>query len=71
MGYHVGGGPRVKYGISIFRWLDDRILMIEDYPYEGTYFCGDLDLALPEDKQCGDLTKKESELNVFMFFMIF
>ena len=32
--------------------------MIDDYAYVGLDFQGDMDLALPEDDQWGDLGKK-------------
>ena len=55
MDHHCGGGLRVKYGATFFDWLDDQLLMIEDYTYVGTDFRGDLDLALLVDEQWGDL----------------
>ena len=41
------GRGRVKFGDPFFRWLQDQILMIEDYAYAGTDFTGDPDLPLP------------------------
>jgi hypothetical protein len=32
--------------------------MVEDYAYAGLDFCGDPELALPEDAQWGDIGKK-------------
>ena len=34
-------------GSVLFRWLDDQLLMVEDYAYARTEFRGDLDLPLP------------------------
>ena len=48
------------------------MLMVDDYAYVGLDFQGDLDLALPEDAQWGDLGKKYTNflfLNVFKFFI--
>ena len=33
-----GGGAKVKFKAPFFRWLNDKILMIEDYAYAGTDF---------------------------------
>ena len=38
---------RVKFGGPFFRWLQDQILMVEDYAYAGTNFTEDPDLPLP------------------------
>ena len=42
-----GGRVKRKYDARFFHWLDDQILMIEDYAYAGTDFRGDPDLPLP------------------------
>ena len=42
-----GGRAKVKYEPPFFLWLNDQILMIEDYAYVGTEFRGDRDLPLP------------------------
>ena len=41
------GRGRVKFGDPFFRWLQDQILMVEDYAYVGTNFTGDPNLPLP------------------------
>ena len=53
------GRGKVKFGGPFFRWLNDQILMIEDYTYEGTNFRGDPDLLLPPSAQWGDIGKKQ------------
>ena len=55
MAFHGGGGSKVKYGDSFFRWLDDQILMIEDYAYTHIDFRVDPDLALLVDDHWGDI----------------
>ena len=35
-----GGGSKVKYEAPFFQWLNDQILMIENYAYAGTDFRG-------------------------------
>ena len=68
------GRGRVKFGDVFFRWLWDQILMVEDYPYAGIDFTGDLDLPLPPGGQWGDIGKKQETLkmeNIFMFFMFY
>ena len=36
-----GATPKVSYGVGFFRWLRNQLLMIEDYAYDGAYFCHD------------------------------
>jgi hypothetical protein len=69
MARHVAG-PIVKYDDIFFDWLQNQMLMVDDYAYAGLDFRGDPDLALPEDAQWGDLGKKYTHflfLNVFEF----
>ena len=35
------GIGKVNFGDPFFRWLQDQILMVEDYAYIGTEFTGD------------------------------
>ena len=49
---------KVKFGAPFFRWMNDQILMIEDYAYAGTDFRGDPNLPLPPSAQWGDIGKK-------------
>jgi hypothetical protein len=48
MARHVAG-PIVKYDNIFFDWLQNQMLMVDDYAYAGLDFLGDLDLALPKD----------------------
>jgi hypothetical protein len=73
MGRHVAE-PIIKYDDVFFDWLQNQMLMVDDYAYAGLDFQGDLDLALPEDAQWGDLGKKYTNfifLNVFEFFVLY
>ena len=45
--------------------------MIEDYTYVGIEFHGDPDLDLPKGEHWGKLSKKDTMMHVFTFFMIF
>ena len=47
MSHHGGGGLKYFYRSAFFRWLRVQLLMIEDYAYEGEYFCEDPKLRLP------------------------
>ena len=38
MAHHGDRGPKVVYGSAFFRWLRGKLLMIEDYAYEGADF---------------------------------
>ena len=55
MAHHGGRGSKFKYGAAFFRWLDDQLLMIEDYMYAGTDFRGDPYLALSVDQKWEEL----------------
>ena len=58
---HMGAGRgKVKFGAPFFHWLNDQILMIEDYAYTGTDFRGDPDLPLPLGPQWGNMGKKQN-----------
>ena len=56
-----GDGSKVKYGSVFFHWLDDQLLMVEEYVYAGTDFRGDPDLPLPVGSQWGDIAKKTTQ----------
>ena len=53
---------RVKFSDSFFRWLQDQILMIEDYAYAGMHFTRDPDLPLPPGGQWDDIGEKQETL---------
>ena len=57
MACHGGGGSKIKYGSAFFCWLDDQLLMIEDYAYAGTNFRGGAYLSLLAGAQWGDIGK--------------
>jgi hypothetical protein len=70
MARHVTG-PIVKYDDQFFDWLQNQVVMVEEYAYAGLDFRGDPDLTLPEGSQWGNIVKKVtiflSFLNVFVF----
>ena len=69
---HTGvGRGRVKFGDPFFIWLQDQMLMVEDYAYVGTNFTGDPDLPLPPRGQWGDIGKKQETLKMKKCFYIF
>jgi hypothetical protein len=57
MARHVAG-PIIKYNDSFFDWLRPQMPMVDGYAYAGLDFQGDLELALLEGAQWGDLSKK-------------
>ena len=72
MAYTGGGGAKVKYGNPFFCWLDNQILMIEDYAYAGNKFWGDPDLPLLASAQWGDIGKKQAQyVDYFCIFMFY
>ena len=69
---HTGvGRGRVKFGDTFFRWLQDQILMVEDYTYVGTDFTKDPDLPLPLGRQWGDISEKQETLKWTKCFYVF
>jgi len=64
-----GGVPIIKYDDVFLQWMRNQLLMVEDYAYVGVAFCGDLDLALPDRSQWGDIGKKE--IFVYIILLIF
>jgi hypothetical protein len=67
MAQHVAG-PIVKYDDIFFDWLQNQMLMVDEYAYVGLDFRGDTDLTPPEDAQWGDLGKKYTH---FLFLNVF
>ena len=52
---------------EFFGWLRRQLIVVEDWPYAGTYFTGDPDLPLPE----GDDWDEELGKIVFLIFMLY
>ena len=64
------GKGKVKFWAPFFCWLNDQILMTEDYAYTGTDIKGEPDLPLPPGEQWGDIGKKQNPkmaTSVFVF----
>ena len=70
MAHTSGGRSKVKYGSTFFHWLEDQILMVEDYAYDGTYFRGDPYLPLLACAQWGDIGKKNTQ-DIYYFFLFY
>lgn len=48
----LGGVPQVNaYGPGFFTWLDEHVLVINDYPYAGMIFRDDFNLPLTKEKE--------------------
>ena len=71
MAHTEAGRGRVNFGDPFFRWLQDQILMVEDYAYVGMNFTGDPDLPLPPGSQWGDIGKKQETPKWMKYFYIF
>ena len=58
------GGRRVAnpYPAEFFPWWWRQLITIDDYPYAGIDFSGDLDMPLPSGAAYGDIGK-ESQTN--------
>lgn len=50
-----GGGSRlVSWGIYFQEWLDRKMVFVEDWPYVGLEFYGDLDMLFPTGEKWDD-----------------
>ena len=38
----------VRFPAGYFHWLEDQVFAIQDFPYAGVDFRGDLDMVLPQ-----------------------
>ena len=68
MSLHDCGGIVMTYIMPFFCWLKDQILMVEDYAYVGTDFCGDTYLVLLEGEH--DLGKKYSTKHYIYIYIL-
>ena len=66
---HRLGGGRVAnpYPTDLFPWWQRQIVTIDDYPYAGIDFHGDLDMPLPPRVTYGDIGNKSQTL--FLSFL--
>ena len=55
------------YPADFFPWWQRHIIAIDDYPYAGIDFCGDLDMPLPLGASYGDIGN-ESQTHILKFF---
>ena len=49
--------PRTTWDDEFFQWWGEQIITVEDYPYVGMDFRGDLDLVLPPGAAWGTVGK--------------
>ena len=61
----------MKFDDPFFRWIQDQILMVEDYAYAGMDFIRDPDLRIPLGGQWGDIGKKKETLKWMKCFYVF
>ena len=67
MAHTSGSEAKVKYESAFFRWLEDQLLMVEDYVYEGAEFIGNPDQPLPAGTQWCDIGNKKLQ-DIYCFF---
>ena len=53
----IEGTEIVRFPASYFHWLDRQIFTIEDFPYAGIDFRGDIEMSLPAGEQWDDSGK--------------
>jgi len=58
MACHGGGeGPMIQYTPDLFGWMENQIIMIEDFSYAGMDYTDDPNMPLLDAMQWGDLGK--------------
>jgi len=63
MARHAEGVEIIRFSPSYFRWLNNQLFVIEDFPYAGMDFRGDREMTLPPGEQWDDSGK-----NIFNIF---
>ena len=70
-----GGRVATPYPLDFYHWWQRQIMSIDDYPYAGIDFCGDLDMPLPPGIAYGDIGKESQthflSFELFNFFCVF
>ena len=51
------GSEVVRFPPDYFHWLENQVFEIQDFPYAGMDYHGDLDMALPPGEQWDDSGK--------------
>jgi hypothetical protein len=64
---HHGGGPIVFYDEKFFRWVKNKLIMVEEYAYKRMDFQGDVDVFLTVGYQWNDSGKKKPFFFVLKF----
>ena len=49
------GAAVVRFTPEYFHWLEDQVFSIQDFPYAGVDFRGDLDMTFPQGEQWDDI----------------
>jgi hypothetical protein len=65
-----GGRVQTPYNEDFFYWWRRQVIALDDYPYEGIDFRGDLDMSLPPGTAYGDIGMSKC-FYIFHFFYIF
>ena len=66
----LGGGPQVNvYGLGFFKWLNDQIFVVDEYPYARMGLRDDFYLPFPKEEEWLDSSMKETT-NVFLNFYV-
>jgi hypothetical protein len=65
-----GGMVSTAYNYDFFFWWRWKIIALDDYPYVGINFQGDLDIPLPPGAAYGDIGNKFLNISFFLYFCI-
>ena len=67
------GTEVIRFTPEYFRWLENQVFSIQDFPYAGVDFRGDPDMVLPPGEQWDDtgnfIFHKFFKLSIFLFVL--
>jgi len=64
-------GQQISYKPAFFSWLQRHLIVLKDWPYSSTDFCGDSDMLLPEREDYDDGGKRTFNFFFFDVFLLF
>jgi hypothetical protein len=67
---HGGGRVSTPYNDHFFFWWRWQVIALDDYPYAGINFKGDLDMPLPPGTTYGDIGKTLLNISFFCIFVL-
>lgn len=67
--HRIMGGQQMSYKPTFFSWLLRQLIVVEDWPYNGTDFSRDPKMPLPEGEDFDDGGKNKKKMMFFYCFL--